>query len=351
MTHQSTVRKRISQLATCAIAAALLGCGQNPTANVGTAVLPASLSLDISDFPDDTTNPDARIVNGATDSAAETGRDFAHPHERPCRAAGAILHGYHRQLDRGMALAAWINRDLTDPENPFVEGTIPAGGRNWTYKADFSAFDFDGDDTLDGSGRFDTAPVAIRVWISKDDGPQRFLAALITALPEPEHPGAGALYIQPGVLHPRINADFMAYNLWDRTDSADRWSEAYTVGRLRRNIDAVAGHHRIEIVTLNDDSIQKTVRTTTTINESDFDISEFQIAARTVRGLGVALINTEIAGTPDDSVIGRCISLTECGPADADDCADISTDGMEFLDPAVGDETDWPVDFPQEPTF
>ncbi|MCZ6539742.1 MAG: hypothetical protein O6922_07965 [Chloroflexi bacterium] len=341
-------------LCVCGLGLALefaIGCGGNPLGGSSASVFPSSLSLDISDFPDDTTNADARAVIGGEVAHIDSARIFNGAFERPCRAIGALLHGFHRLLDRGMALAALINNDLTDPDDPHVQGTLPAGGQSWTYKADFSAFDIDGDNTVDGSGRFDTDPVAVRVWIVKDTGAERFFCALITTRPTTDHAGAGQLYLQPGVIHPLVNADFTTYSMWDRTDAANRWTEAYTVGRLRQNIHAPAGHHKIELLTLADGSVQKTVRSTSTIDNSDFDISEIKVAGRTIRGTNLGLLNVEIVGTPTVTITGQCISLIDCSASAAADCSSIDTAGMDFLDPAVGGETDWPADFPETPTF
>lgn len=307
-------------------------------------VLPSGIALDISDFPDDDVD---------ADSAKSTvgDRGFNGDHNRVCHAAGAILHGFHRLLDRGLALAAALNNDLQDPANPHLQGSFQVNGREVEYKADFSAFDIDGDGTPDGSGQFDMEPVAIRLWVLQDGTATRLLCGLISTRASTDNAGAGQVYVQPGVIHPMVNQDFKAYAKWDRTDPAHKWNEAYTVGRLRVNVDSTAGHHRVDVVTLADESIQKTVRSTTAISNSDFLFSELRYVGRTIRGSGVALVNTEAIGTPSVTTTGLCVSLEQCMPTQGSDCSAIDSTDMDFLPAAAGGETDWPADFPQSPTF
>lgn len=318
-----------------------LSNGATPSADV----LPSGLTLDISEFPDDDVAPDT------AKSAAED-RTFPSDHARVCHAAGAILHGFHRLLDRGLALAAALNDDLVDPTNPHLEGSFEVFDRVVQYKADFSAFDIDGNGTPDGSGQFDIEPVALRLWVLADDGTaSRWLCGLITTRATPDNAGAGQVYLQPGVVHPLVNPDFHVHALWDRTNPMHKWNEAYTVGRLRVNVDTTAGHHRVDVETLADDTVQKTVRSTTAISNSDFLFSELRYAGRTIRGSGVALVNTEAIGTPNVLVTGLCVSLEQCDPVPGDQCSSIDPTGMDFLPASAGGETDWPTDFPDSPTF
>ncbi|HKQ50011.1 MAG TPA: hypothetical protein VJZ71_18190 [Phycisphaerae bacterium] len=311
----------------------------------GASVLPSGLTLDISEFPDDDVAPDT------AKSAAED-RVFPSEHARVCHAAGAILHGFHRLLDRGLLLAAAINDDLVAPTNPHLEGSFEVSDRVVQYKADFSAFDIDGDGTADGSGQFDTEPVAIRLWVLADDGtPSRWLCGLITTRATPDNAGAGQVFLQPGVVHPLVNPDFKVHAQWDRTNPMHKWNEAYTVGRLRVNVDASAGHHRVDVETLAENTVQKTVRSTTTIADSDFLFSELRYAGRTNRGSRVALVNTEALGTPNVLVTGLCVSLEQCEPVPGDQCGSIDPSNMDFLPASSGGATDWPADFPDNPTF
>lgn len=321
------------------------GLPSDETATESAYVLPSGLTLDISEFPDDDVAPDTAKSAGAE-------RSFPSEHDRVCHAAGAILHGFHRLLDRGLALAAALNDDLVDPTNPHLQGSFEVFDRIVEYKADFSAFDIDGDGTADGSGQFDTEPVSIRLWVIADDGAaSRLLCGLIATRATPDHAGAGQVYLQPGVIHPFVNPDFKVHALWDRTNPAHKWNEAYTEGRLRVNVDATAGHHRVDVETLADEMVQKTVRSTTAISNSDFLFSELRYAARTIRGSGFALVNTEAVGTPNVLVTGLCVSLHECDPVLGDQCDSIDTADMEFLPASTGGETDWPTDFPEVPTF
>jgi hypothetical protein len=305
-------------------------------------VLPSGIALDISEFPDDSTNADKEIVSDRT---------FAGDQERVCYVAGAILYGFHRLLDRGLALAAALNHDLEDPSDPHLQGSFFVGGQMVDYKADFSAFDIDGNGTADGSGRFDTEPVALRLWVIKNGVEIRLLCGLITTRATRESVGAGEVYLQPGVVLPLVNPDFKVFARWDRTDDAHQWNEAFTVGRLRVNVDSTAGHHRVDVDTFADGSIQKTLKSTTSISNSDFLFSELRYAARTLRGSGFALVNTEAAGTPNVSVTGLCESIGQCVPAAGSNCAAIDSSGMDFLPASASGETEWPADYPESATF
>lgn len=306
-------------------------------------VLPNGIALDVSEFPDDDTDADKGAVGD---------RAFNSDNDRICHAAGAILYGFQRLLDRGLALAAALNNDIEDPSNPHLLGTFRVNGQEVQYQADFSAFDIDGDGTVDGSGRFDTEPVALRLWVLKPDGTSsRLLCALITTRANSENVGAGQVYSQPGVIHPLVNQDFKVFAKWDRTDPANKWNEAFTLGRLRVNVDSTMGHHRVDVATLADGSIQKTVRSTTAIADSDFLFSELRYAARTIRGTGFALVNTQAIGTPNVTVTGLCESLGPCSPAAGSNCSAIDSTGMDFLPASTGGETDWPAGFPESPTF
>jgi len=308
------------------------------------AILPDALTLAVDEFPDDATDPDAGPAEGA-------GRIFQDTDERSCLAIGAILHGFQRLLDRGLALSRAVNSDLQDPADPHLEATMIVDGQQITYKADFSPFDIDGDGTSDGSGRFDTEPVAVRMWVLKQSGAEQFLCALIITRPSAQNVGAGQMYMQPGVISSSVSPEFRIFASWDRTDPQSRWNEAYTLGTLRGNLQADSGHHRVEIIMLDDGSEQKTLSSVTNINASDYGFSALRFVGRTIVGSGVALVSVEGVGQPGIAVTDQCISVPGCEPAQDDSCGSIDTDGFDFLSPPTGSETDWPADYPAQPTF
>src|SRR5207249_3208397 len=112
------------------------------------------------------------------------------PVERTFRAAGFIVRKFQQFADRALALGAAIRNDIKDPTVTQVTGTIAGHA----YVADFSAFDIDGDGTADGSGKINETPVAMRMWVSTDQGYQRFLCALVTTRPTTSNVGAGQVY-------------------------------------------------------------------------------------------------------------------------------------------------------------
>lgn len=304
-------------------------------------ILPDGLTLDIGEFPDDTSDPDS-----------PAGRPFDTATERACVAGGALTHGFHRLLDRGLGLAAVINNDATDPNSPYVQGTINTTAGPVSYKADFSPFDMDGDGVADGSGRWDTAPLAIRMWVIDDTGTvQRFIAALITARPTSLNAGAGSMYMQPGVVHPNVNDDFRIYVQWDRTDATYRWNQAHTVGTIRGNIAVSAAHHLVEHVLLADGTLQKTIRSTAEIASTDLDLLELRFSARTIVDAGVAVVKATGAGTASVSVENICIQTPTCDLLEAEACAGVTTADLAYLGTPTPEEADWPTAFPAEPTF
>lgn len=330
---------------TCPVLAVSTACSPTgaPTGSDG-MVLPTGLALNISEFPDDNVDPDQASTSSA--------RPFDSANERSCATGGAMVHGFHRLLDRGLAVAASVNADMSSLRGPRRTGLLSVPSRGGvTYYADFTAFDFNGDGQLDGTGRADVAPVALRLWVMRDGEPRRFLCALITRLPNESNSGAGELYMHPGTVHPQVASDFRIRVAWDHTNEAYRWNQAYTVGALRGNLTVDAGHHLVEHTLLEDGAVQKTVRSTAMVNRSDFDVTEVRYSGRTLAGSGVAVINASGSGSVALSVSGVCIALPGCAAVDAQQCAGIHIADLVFLAPPTGTETDWPADFPEEPTF
>ncbi len=306
-------------------------------------VLPNDLDLDVSEFPDDSANPDEQ---------ATSTRPFDSANARTCAAGGAMIYGFQRLLDRGLTLADVINEDMVDPADPTLEGSFSTSSDNViAYKVDFSPFDIDGDGDADGSGRADTAPIALRMWLLIDGVPARYLSALITERATTENAGAGTLYLQPGVIHPLVNPDFRIRISWDRTRPEYRWNQAYTIGTLRGNLNVNNGHHLVEHILLDDGSLQKSARSTATINRSDFDLTEVRYSARTIVGTGAGIINASGSGSAALSVTGLCVELPGCSVVSQDQCSEIRTSDLPYLGSPLGNETDWPADFPEQPTF
>ncbi len=306
-------------------------------------VLPSTLTLDIDEFPEDGSSPTARSIN------PELGTG------RYCALGHTVLYRFHFLLDRGLALAAKLNHDLEGSgDDPHLAGTFIVLDHQVAYKADFSAFDIDGDGTADGSGQPGEIPAALRLWVDPEgDGTfVRFLCALITTRPSSENAGAGELYLQPGVLASEAQADVHAHIKWDRTDPAHKWNEGFTNGALREDYQVSGGHLRVDVDALADSSTQKTLRSTTTFTDNRFGVTEFNYAARTLVGTGFALASARSTGGSLLQFGSVCLRLTDCAFVLAtEDCDAIDRGDLDFLPAATSADTDWPADFPEEPTF
>lgn len=314
------------------------GKNSNP---VDRTILPSVLSLDTDEFPEDSTSETARGINPGNGTG------------RYCALGHTVLQRFHFLLDRGLALAATLNADLLDHGvDPHLQGTFRVRGKNVAYKADFSAFDIDGDGTPDGSGQPGITPAALRLWVDPDgDGVyERFLCTLVTTRPTTDNAGAGELYLHPGVLVAESNNDVRAYVNWDRTNPAARWNEGWTSGSIRADYHVDAAHVRVDVATLADTSVQKTIRSTAIFKANRFGVTQFEYAARTLRGTGYALMNAQATGGGLERQTQACLELGSCGLS-VSGCANIDPAGMDFLDAAEGTETDWPADFPEAPTF
>lgn len=335
-------------LATALSFCAILGCSPAdstlPDGNntLTSKVLPAALSLNIDEFPEDDTSETAR---GMMDIPS-TG------HGRFCVMGPTIIHRFDKLIDAGLTLAAGLNEDLADVQDTTLASTMLVRGVEVAYKADFAAFDIDGDGTADGSGTPDTAPVALRLWVDpRGTGEyEPFLCALLTTLPGDTDAGAGKMYVSPHVLNPSAKADFRAFISWDRTDQANLWNEAYFQGTLRTGYRMSASHSRVDLKTLEDGSVEKTLRNTGTLVDNPVGIGEMRFASRTIEGLGFGLLNAEAVGSGVEAQFNICTSLENCSMHPGD-CSTIDPDGMDYLQAPAGNETDWPADFPAAPTF
>ena len=107
-----------------------------------------------------------------------------------------------------LAVASRLERIGASPIRRLSEGA-PADAI--PYKVDFSAFDIDGDALPDGSGRYDTEPVAMRMWVQTDGQWRRLLCALITTRLSDEGIGAGRLYCRPAAVNPFVAESFAIY--------------------------------------------------------------------------------------------------------------------------------------------
>ncbi len=208
------------------------GCpGVSLTPNGGTAgstvaILPDSITLDVDELA--ATNQSAAPMPSPSLSGGSS----------PLEVAQSEADRTMAQLDEIMLRFAIINSMVTSAADVQVSGTImwdtrvsgstvAAGGSRLPnpgsgagvardIKVDFSAFDYDGDGTADGSGTPTTAPVAMRVWVTDAVGTfQPAACGLIDVLPTALHPGAGHLIT---LSYARNGDGDIAILEWDQDD-------------------------------------------------------------------------------------------------------------------------------------
>src|ERR1051325_11490718 len=180
------------------------------------AFLPDGVTMDTSELP----------ATGDPTSRNKTDADMLNttPAQRTLEAATRIVENFHRMADHAVALGAKIQHDMTDPNQTQVQGTFNTPNGPVSYKADFSAFDFDGDGTPDGSGNAVDTPVAVRVWVDRGTGYQRLMCALVTTKPSTDNLGAGKTYVHPGAARTDDPGSFQVFVNWDRTDATHKWN-------------------------------------------------------------------------------------------------------------------------------
>lgn len=349
MKKRTSIRMFGSMLGAAALAAACNS--QFPLGSLGGSasrdVLPDAVTLDISEVGDEETNA-AKMKN---DEAARCTGDPAIDHT--LRAGAVVMHGFHRLADRAMALGARIRLDIDDPTQTQVEGMFPVLGGVVNYKADFAAFDIDGDGVVDGSGMANVEPVALRIWTDNGAGYQRFLCALVTTRPSTSNVGAGEVFTQPSAAVPDAPADFFAHVIYDRTDPAHKWNEAFTTGRMRSNVQMSSARHRVDVRTNASDQIEKTIRSTTTFTQHPLGFADYSFAGHFQRGgQAVLLSGLSTGGTIQVNFNNVCVDLSTCAvDGGGTACAGFDTQDMTFLTPATAADLMFPADFPETPTF
>jgi len=304
------------------------------------AFLPSEVVLDVSELPED------------ADDEEQSGQLARSVYEIVVRSSATIVHRFHRLADQGLALGAAIRLDMTAADQTQVEDTFLVGGQTIAYKADFSAFDFDGDGTLDGSGNAVDLPVALRIWANRGSGFERFLCALITQKPSSANIGAGRFFVRPNAVNNLIAADVLIYVEYDRTDPAHRWNVAYVAGALHPLHRIAQGVARVDVTTDSTATVEKTVRAAYIFSANLYEIETLQSNAHYRRGGDGLLLEAHATSDSGELDFGEvCIGLTDRGLAEAGVCSDFDTQYMEYLDLPAGDETEFPAGFPAEPTF
>ncbi len=306
-------------------------------------LFPESIALDISELPDDSTDPGGKSAPQFTEYLGI---------RRTLAASATIIGAFHNLADRSLALARRISIDMTDPAQVQVQGTFLVDLQPVLYKADFSAFDIDGDGAADGSGNAVDLPVAVRIWADRGEGYSQFLCALITTKPSLENLGAGRMFVRPNAARADAYADFQFQAVWDRTNAAHKWNEAFLTGQVAPQYAMSISHKRVDTRTYEDESVEKTVRSNSSLTMSYAGFEEYDFASHFRRFEPYVLLDAEsTGGTLQVSLDDVCVDLmlgqvNEEGACDGLDLTDFTP-----LAEPNGDEPLFPAAFPAQPTF
>lgn len=342
----------LSMGATCNVSTGLGGAGgtdspDNSSTTDGSKLIPAfmptGISMDVSELPSQG-DPTSR-------DKGDTSLQNPGPIGRTLRSAERIVQNFHRMADHAVIIGAKIRHDMTDPTQTQVTGTFDEGKA--TYKADFAAFDFDGDGTPDGSGNAIDTPVALRVWADRGNGYQRVFCALITTKPSGDNFGAGRVCTHPGAAREDDPVDLQISVQWDRTDSAHKWNDAFMSGQLQPDLKLHDGHARVDVRSGDTaDSLEKTVRSATNFADNPYGLDTYQSSVHFKPGSGYALIDATAAGSGGTiDLTDVCVDLAGESTAGGSQCDSFDKQDMAFIDLPTGNETAFPADFPEQPTF
>lgn len=326
----------------CTSFPSLVGGGTTETVE---QFFPSDITLDITELPSEDTTSSKSANADATISGTNA-------YDRATRAASRVMNMFQGSARRSMALAAVINGDMESTDVTEVSGDFMVNGSTVAYRADFAAFDFDGDDVADGSGNAVTEPIALRVWVDRGDGFEQFLCALVTTKPTTDNAGKGAMYCRPAAARSTEYSDLMIYAEWDRTETNHKWNQAWVTGQLGENYRFQNGvmcvDHRTDA-----DVTGKTVRATTMFDASPYGFDTFSMAGHWERGSAAMLLKAQSSGGLTQlNFDAVCVSLEDRAAAsDTTLCDDFDQQDMTYLDAADGSETAWPAGFPTEPTF
>ncbi len=305
--------------------------------------LPEAITIDVTELPEEDDSTSGKLI-----PTFQTGPAA---YDRTLRAASQIVHAFQRIADKALTTGAAIREDITSADVTHVADDLTVNGMTVLYKADFSPFDIDGDGTVDGSGTFSEDPVALRMWVDRGEGYQRFLCALVTARPSAGGVGAGTLFVHPHATDENAVESLNLKTHWDRTDPAHGWNEAFVTGMLRTGVDISIGYQRVDVRTF-ETGLEKTIRSSSVFDDSPWDFEEFASSVHFRRG-GISVLVSALStgGLVVVDVAEDCVSIAQKILVDASLCEDLDTQDTPFLAMPVGGEADFPADFPETPTF
>ncbi len=314
------------------------GDGNTPTV---AAFLPTGVTLDISELPED--------------SDTDTGQNAAtqrNTYERVLRNAATIVHRFHRFVDEALARGADIRAAMTDPNQTQVTGTFTINAVQVAFKADFAAFDFNGDGHLEGSGNAHTEPVALRVWADRGSGYQPYFCALVTKRPTTANLGTGSVYAKPSTANASVPESVQLFVDYDRTQDDHKWNLAHVSGRVHPNYTILNGSARVDLRANVGGILEKTVRASAAFASNPYGFQTYQGSVHCQLGGTFALLSAQATATTGQvSFTDKCVNLTTHELATGGQCDSFDTQDMVFLDIPIGGETTFPAAFPATPTF
>ncbi len=316
-----------------------------PSETVVDPVLPSDVSLDIDELPEDSDTQTAKpMPSGQTATRVM--------YEHVVRSSATVVHRFHRLANQALALGARLHYDITEPDQTQVRGTFVAEGIEVAYKADFAAFDIDSNGVPDGSGNAVDLPIAIRIWTDMGRGYERLLCALITEKPSEVHLGAGTIHVRPDAAIASAPAGVQIRVEYDRTDPTHKWNVAYVSGRIHPRHELSIGTARVDVRSPDSATIEKTVRAAYRFAENLYGFESFRSAAHYVRGgVGLLLTAKSTGGLVQVDFDNVCTNIETQALATDGECDAFDLQDMTLLDAPTGNETDFPSDFPEEPTF
>ncbi len=310
------------------------------TGTTTTEVIPSSLSMDLDDYPD---VPATQTLQAGGTSP------FPGRNELQTRVGAATVRAFQEVVDEVLAVVSEANAGLESITGTTIEGTFVINEREIPYVLELAPYDFDDDGDLEG-GPGDGGAVVFRVWVGAEGARQRLMTGRITDFATDESRGAGTIITLPGALFERFG-DAVIRVVWDDTDANGHFYEAFTRGLIRRGIEMLRGHHRIDRFIDGDGTITITLRSTVVFGENDYGLTVIRFASRKVRGTPAAVIDAEVemmdgvdAVNPIDDA---CVSLMSFDDVLA--CQDISTEDLAFIDEAAQTDTEVPDTFTETP--
>lgn len=284
--------------------------------------LPESVALDISELPEQASAAVPQYEHFAND----------------IRVTGHLIRESDQYISRALTLAASIRDDMIGPDQVHVTGTLDFNGTALPYMADFSPFDIDDDEIVDGSGSAVVEPVALRVWVDRGEGYKRFVCALVPIRPSKANLGAGRIITRPNTLDPVVPPNFRIEARWNHTDPDHVRNEIYRTTQLDQ-LSFVRQQLRLDFRSVADDSVEK-----------NFRIWGGTITPGSINSWGTSMHVR--AGLPRVEIAGNCLSLPVLSGDIGGEFAECdSFDLRDDTGPLGGSDANFPLDFPLKPTF